>query len=77
MCGGRPVSVAGDGRLRRKPRMAKITPGKMNVSEFLAWCELPENDRKSFELDCGEVIEMSRPGPKHGLSAWLVGLILG
>ena len=51
--------------------------GKMNVSDFLAWCELPENDGKSFELDCGEVIEMSRPGPKHGLTSWLVGLILG
>ena len=50
--------------------------GKMNVREFLAWSELPENDGRSFELDRGEVIEMSRPGPKHGLACSSITRVL-
>ena len=39
---------------------------RMNAEEFFAWCNRPENRDRHFELERGEVVEVSRPGERHG-----------
>jgi Uma2 family endonuclease len=39
----------------------------MTAEEFADWVERPENQPRHFELVRGEVVEMSRPGERHGL----------
>ncbi len=53
--------------------MTSTTTSKMTAAEFFAWCDLPENAGRVFELDRGEVIEMSLPRAQHGVITLLVG----
>ena len=49
----------------------------MSAEEFFAWCNRPENRDRHFELERGEVVEMSRPGERQGVVCLNVGGILG
>ncbi len=49
---------------------------RMNAEEFFAWCNRPENRDRHFELERGEVVEVSRPGERHGFVCLNVGGIL-
>jgi Uma2 family endonuclease len=53
------------------------TKEQMNAVEFFAWCNRPENRDRHFELECGEVVEVPRPGERHGFVCLNVGRILG
>jgi Uma2 family endonuclease len=50
---------------------------RMNAEQFFAWCTRPENRDRHFELERGEVVEVSRPGERHGFVCLNVGRILG
>lgn len=39
----------------------------MTAEEFYDWANRPENRNKYCELERGEIVEMSRPGRRHGL----------
>jgi Uma2 family endonuclease len=39
----------------------------MTAEEFYEWTHRPENRDRCFELEAGEVVEMSRPGIRHCL----------
>jgi Uma2 family endonuclease len=49
----------------------------MKAEEFFDWCNRPENRDRHFELERGEVVEMSRPGERHGFVCSNVVRILG
>jgi Uma2 family endonuclease len=53
------------------------TKQQMSAEEFFAWCHRPENRDRHFELDRGEVVEVSRPGERHGFVCLNVGRVLG
>jgi Uma2 family endonuclease len=57
--------------------MSTVTTGRMTAEEFFAWANRPENRDRHFELDRGEVEEMSRPGERHGFICGNVTRILG
>jgi Uma2 family endonuclease len=48
----------------------------LTAEEFYDFCHLPENRDRQFELERGEVVEMSRPGEIHGFVCMNVGVIL-
>jgi Uma2 family endonuclease len=50
---------------------------RMSAEEFFAWCNRPENRDRHFELERGEVVEVSRPGERHGFVCHNVVRILG
>ena len=65
-----PVSTAiGSVRtiLPLEKSMATVAAKLMTAEEFYEWANRPENQEGVFELERGEIIEMSRPGKKHGL----------
>jgi Uma2 family endonuclease len=47
--------------------MASVVSKLMTAEEFFDWVQRPENRDRHFELERGEVVEMSRPGERHGL----------
>jgi Uma2 family endonuclease len=47
--------------------MATVSTKAMTAEEFYEWAHRPENRDRFFELERGEVVEMSRPGKRHGL----------
>jgi Uma2 family endonuclease len=49
---------------------------RMTAEEFFEWCSRPENRDRHFELVRGEVVEVSRPGERHGFVCLNVGAIL-
>jgi Uma2 family endonuclease len=49
----------------------------MTAEEFFDWVHRPENMDRVFELEAGEVVEMSRPGGRHGVVCGNAGRILG
>lgn len=53
------------------------TKQQMSAEEFFAWCHRPENRDRHFELERGEVVEVGRPGERHGFVCSNVGAILG
>jgi Uma2 family endonuclease len=53
------------------------TTQRMNAEEFFEWCNRPENRDRHFELERGEVVEVSRPGERHGFVCLNVGRLLG
>src|SRR5262249_49634335 len=62
----------------RRPAMSTTaTQAQMSAEEFFAWCNRPENRDRHFELERGEVVEVSRPGERHGFVCWNAGRILG
>ena len=38
----------------------------MTADEFFDWVQRPENDGRHYELERGKVVEVSRPGERHG-----------
>jgi Uma2 family endonuclease len=48
----------------------------MPAEEFFDWVHRPENRDRHFELERGEVVEVSRPGERHGSTCLNVGRIL-
>jgi Uma2 family endonuclease len=48
----------------------------LTASEFFDWLQRPENQGKHFELVRGEVVEVCRPGERHGLICGNVAWIL-
>lgn len=52
------------------------THERMNAEQFFAWCQRPENRDRHFELERGEVVEVSLPGERHGFVCLNVGAIL-
>src|SRR5579875_693682 len=57
--------------------MATVTSKKlMTAEEFYEWANHPDNRHKYCELEQGEIVEMSRPGKRHGLvCANVVGIL--
>jgi Uma2 family endonuclease len=47
--------------------MASVITNLMTADEFYEWTHRPENRDRHFELERGEVVEVSRPGKKHCL----------
>jgi Uma2 family endonuclease len=47
--------------------MAIAATRRMTAEEFYEFTHRPENRDRIFELEHGEIVEMSRPGKKHGL----------
>ncbi len=52
---------------RRRSEPAPPPERLMTAEEFQTFVNLPENQDRSFELDEGQVVEMSRPKKAHGL----------
>lgn len=52
------------------------TTQRMTADEFAEWVVRPENGAKHWELVRGEVIEMSRPGERHGFVCMRIGMKL-
>ena len=46
--------------------MATVAAKPMTAEEFFEWVQRPENRDRKFELEEGEIVEMSRPGERHG-----------
>jgi Uma2 family endonuclease len=51
-------------------------PAKMTAEEFFDWANRPENEGKRYELERGEVVEMSSPGEAHALVCWFAIRVL-
>jgi Uma2 family endonuclease len=49
----------------------------MDAEEFFTWCSRPELRDRHFELERGEVVEVSPSGERHGFVCVSVGAILG
>jgi Uma2 family endonuclease len=49
----------------------------MTAEEFYDFCHRPENRDRHFELEQGEVVEVSRPGEQHGYVCGNIARILG
>jgi Uma2 family endonuclease len=49
----------------------------MKAAEFYAWVHSPENRHRLFELDRGQVVELPRPGRRHGFVCANIAGILG
>jgi Uma2 family endonuclease len=56
--------------------MSPVVTKRMNAEEFFDWCNRPENRDRHFELERGEVVEVSRPGERHGCVCLNVGRVL-
>jgi Uma2 family endonuclease len=46
--------------------MTTVATQPMTAEAFYEWVHLPENRDRYFELERGEVVEMTRPGMRHG-----------
>jgi Uma2 family endonuclease len=57
--------------------MNPLTSATMTAEEFFDWCNRPENRDRRFELQRGKVVEMSRPGERHGVVCANVTRLLG
>ncbi len=53
------------------------TKARMSAEEFFDWVQQPGNRDRHYELERGEVVEVSRPGERHGFVCLNVGRILG
>src|SRR5262245_22628192 len=57
--------------------MATVQTKLLTAEEFYEWANRPENRGKVCELERGEIVEMSRPGKRHGMICGNVTRILG
>lgn len=57
--------------------MSTVATPLLTADQFHDWCRLPENRDRHFELERGKVIEMSRPGERHGVVCHNVNYVLG
>ena len=46
--------------------MAIAATRLMTAEEFFEWASRPENSEKNCELERGQIVELSRPGKRHG-----------
>lgn len=46
--------------------MATVSTKRMTAEEFWEWVHRPENADRHFDLVRGEVVEMTKPGKRHG-----------
>ena len=57
--------------------MASVATKPITAEEFYDFANRPENRDRHFELEDGEIVEMSRPGRLHGVvcgnTVWLFG----
>lgn len=56
--------------------MATAPTKLMTADEFWDFVHRPENANRRFELARGEVVEMTKPGKRHGLVCWNIAGIL-
>lgn len=56
--------------------MTTVAERQLTAEEFFDWCHRPENRDRHCELERGEVVEMSRPGERHGFVCLSVGALL-
>lgn len=47
--------------------MSTITAELLTAEEFFDFCGRPENEDRLLELEHGEVVELNRPGVRHGV----------
>lgn len=48
----------------------------ITAEEFCEWANCPDNQSRQYQLDRGEVIEVTRPAELHGvLCAWIAHLL--
>ncbi len=47
--------------------MATVGTKPLTAEEFYTWANRPENRDRTCELERGEIVEISRPGKRHGL----------
>ncbi len=57
--------------------MSTLSTAAMTAEEFFDFCTRSENRYRRFELERGKVVEMSRPGERHGVVCSNVVYILG
>jgi Uma2 family endonuclease len=57
--------------------MATVQTQLLSAEEFHEWANRPENRDKVCELERGVIVEMSRPGKRHGMICANVVRILG
>jgi len=57
--------------------MATAETKLITAEEFYEWANRPENRDRLYELERGEIVEMSRAGRQHGLICANVARILG
>jgi len=57
--------------------MSTTTTKLLTAEEFYEWANRPENRGRRYELERGVIVEMSRPGKRHGLICGNVARILG
>jgi Uma2 family endonuclease len=57
--------------------MATVQSKLLTAEDFYKWAHRPENRDKYCELERGEIVEMSRPGKRHGMICGNVTRILG
>lgn len=48
----------------------------MTADQFFDWVHRPENADRHFELERGRLVELSRPGERHGLVCLKAGFVL-
>jgi Uma2 family endonuclease len=57
--------------------MATAATKTMTAEEFFEWSHRPENRDRHFELEEGEIVDMSLPGQRHGVvcgnASWILG----
>jgi Uma2 family endonuclease len=49
----------------------------LTATEFFDWCHRPENRDQHYELEKGLVVEVSRPGERHGVTCANVTRVMG
>ncbi len=57
--------------------MATVSTRPLTADEFFDFVNRPENRDRSFELEAGEIVEMSQPGERHGVVCANLAFILG
>jgi Uma2 family endonuclease len=57
--------------------MSAVATKPITAEEFYDWVNQPENRHGKFELEQGEIVEMSRPGKLHGFVCGNIAFILG
>jgi Uma2 family endonuclease len=57
--------------------MSIVSTQPLTADDFFDWCHRPENRDRRFELERGKVVEMSRPGERHGVVCHNVNYLLG
>lgn len=59
------------------PVLDRPTTSLMTADEFAEFVMRPENQNRSFELDRGRIVDMPRPGARHGLVCANTSFLLG